>query len=189
MVTGSQLSNISPPPCAALGFSHSSPVSIQALRLSLVSAILAKQVRCRRRTHYVSSCKILRSRHLFSFLYVPAKSGLVSEAAVVKLDLTDSSAVMTPALQGCDAVVCAVGFVPGNPFEFSKAAHAVDNVGTCALIDGAIIVNISTTFSARKKNNFKWSLLNIGTQPPLFLRVCACTYTPFIFFQPPKQLG
>mmetsp|Transcript_55996 Transcript_55996/g.112217 ORF Transcript_55996/g.112217 Transcript_55996/m.112217 type:complete len:292 (+) Transcript_55996:58-933(+) len=60
-----------------------------------------------------------------------AKSGIKGG---VKLDLTDAS-TMSGALDGCDAVICAVGFVPGNPFEFSKAAHAVDNVGTCALID------------------------------------------------------
>jgi hypothetical protein len=38
------------------------------------------------------------------------------------------------ALEGCDAVISAVGFVPGSPFDMQKKAHAVDNVGTCALI-------------------------------------------------------
>jgi len=61
---------------------------------------------------------------------------LPAGTAGVKLDLTDE-ATMVPALQGCDAVICAVGFVPGNPLKMSSAAHAVDNVGTIALIDAA----------------------------------------------------
>ena len=41
---------------------------------------------------------------------------------------------------GCCVVaglIIAVGFVPGNPFKMNAAAHAVDNVGTIALIDAA----------------------------------------------------
>lgn len=58
----------------------------------------------------------------------------VKSGTAVKLDVTDP-ATLGPALAGVDAVICATGFVPGNPFEMQKAAHAVDNVGTIALID------------------------------------------------------
>jgi nucleoside-diphosphate-sugar epimerase len=54
----------------------------------------------------------------------------------VPLDVTDSS-TFAPALAGVDALICAVGFVPGNPFQMSAAAHAVDNVGSIALFDAA----------------------------------------------------
>ena len=81
----------------------------------------------------------------------------------VKLDVTDDS-TFSAAFDGCDAVICAVchtqlthfnpgappvlismasiaspqvGFVPGNPLKMGAAAHAVDNVGTIALIDAA----------------------------------------------------
>merc|ERR1719327_206452 len=44
---------------------------------------------------------------------------------------------MAATLKGADALVIAVGFVPGNPFKMDAAAHAVDNVGTVALVDAA----------------------------------------------------
>jgi len=65
----------------------------------------------------------------------PKKLAAASVAAV-KLDVTDT-ATLAPALAGADALVCAVGFVPGNPLKMGSAAHAVDNVGTIALIDAA----------------------------------------------------
>ena len=34
-------------------------------------------------------------------------------------------------------MVIATGFVPGNPFEMISAAHQVDNLGTCKLVDAA----------------------------------------------------
>ena len=34
-------------------------------------------------------------------------------------------------------MVIATGFVPGNPFEMNSAAHQVDNLGTCKLVDAA----------------------------------------------------
>lgn len=44
---------------------------------------------------------------------------------------------MASALAGAQSLVIAVGFVPGNPLKMSAAAHDVDNVGTCKLIDAA----------------------------------------------------
>ena len=49
----------------------------------------------------------------------------------------DSVEQMKQVLQGADALIIAVGFVPGNPFQMNAAAHAVDNVGTVKLIDAA----------------------------------------------------
>ena len=40
-------------------------------------------------------------------------------------------------LKGTDALIIATGFVPGNPFAMNAEAHAVDNLGTKALIDAA----------------------------------------------------
>lgn len=54
-----------------------------------------------------------------------------------RLDVKDSVDAMAKTLQGANALVIATGFIPGNPFELSKEAHAVDNVGTVALIDAA----------------------------------------------------
>jgi len=61
-----------------------------------------------------------------------------SKLTLAKLDVVkDSVSSLTTTLQGADALVIATGFVPGNPFEMNKAAHAVDNVGTIALVDAA----------------------------------------------------
>merc|ERR1719460_2976816 len=44
---------------------------------------------------------------------------------------------MAAALQGSNALVIATGFVPGNPLKMDASAHAVDNLGTIALVDAA----------------------------------------------------
>eukprot|EP00415_Alexandrium_ostenfeldii_P000353 UN0353 len=55
-----------------------------------------------------------------------------------KLDVVkDSVDALAATLQGADALVVATGFVPGNPFAMNQEAHAVDNLGTVALIDAA----------------------------------------------------
>lgn len=66
----------------------------------------------------------------------PNKAAAAGVLGATMLDVTNE-ATLSPALAGADALICAVGFVPGNPLQFGKAAHAVDNVGTCALIDAA----------------------------------------------------
>uniref|UniRef100_A0A7S1NG98 NAD(P)-binding domain-containing protein n=1 Tax=Eutreptiella gymnastica TaxID=73025 RepID=A0A7S1NG98_9EUGL len=68
----------------------------------------------------------------------PAKVEKVGLAVPsVPLDVTGPKDLMVESLRGADVVVCCTGFVPGNPFEFSKLAHAVDNLGTQALVDAA----------------------------------------------------
>ncbi|KAJ1450770.1 hypothetical protein M885DRAFT_589820 [Pelagophyceae sp. CCMP2097] len=63
------------------------------------------------------------------------------DAAAVELRrldvVNDDVATLAAALQGSDALVIATGFVPGNPFKMDSAAHAVDNLGTIALVDAA----------------------------------------------------
>lgn len=55
-----------------------------------------------------------------------------------KLDVaSDSTEAITSVLSGAESLVIAVGFVPGNPLKMNAAAHEVDNVGTCKLIDAA----------------------------------------------------
>lgn len=44
---------------------------------------------------------------------------------------------MAKALQGSQLLICATGFVPGNPFDMGKAAQAVDKEGTIKLVDAA----------------------------------------------------
>lgn len=61
-----------------------------------------------------------------------------SAVALKQLDVEkDSVGAMAATLQGAGALVIATGFVPGNPFQMNSAAHAVDNVGTIALVDAA----------------------------------------------------
>lgn len=59
-----------------------------------------------------------------------------------QIDVTSVPEVTAKALEGADAVVCATGFVPGNPFQMGKAAHAVDNVGTKNLIEAAKLAGV-----------------------------------------------
>lgn len=54
-----------------------------------------------------------------------------------KLDVSESVESLTSALDGAQSLVIAVGFVPGNPLKMTAAAHEVDNLGTCKLIDAA----------------------------------------------------
>lgn len=51
--------------------------------------------------------------------------------------VTDTVSDLTLLLQGASSLVIATGFVPGNPLKMNEAAHLVDNVGTCKLIDAA----------------------------------------------------
>jgi len=66
--------------------------------------------------------------------------GAVATAGVrfQPLDVTKmDGAALQGALAGSDKLVIALGFVPGNPLKMDAAAHAVDNVGTIALVDAA----------------------------------------------------
>ncbi|GKY97018.1 hypothetical protein MPSEU_000660600 [Mayamaea pseudoterrestris] len=62
-----------------------------------------------------------------------------ANVSLKKLDVAKDSVddMATTSLAGADALIIAVGFVPGNPLKMNQAAHEVDNVGTCKLIDAA----------------------------------------------------
>lgn len=78
-------------------------------------------------------------------------STVIRGAMVQKVASVDTSAVelkhldvvkdsvdeLAGAMEGADALVIATGFIPGNPLKMSSAAHAVDNLGTIALVDAA----------------------------------------------------
>ena len=68
----------------------------------------------------------------------------ISAVKLAKLDVVkDSVDAMASTLQGADSLVIATGFVPGNPFNMGKEAHAVDNLGTIALVDAAKKAGVS----------------------------------------------
>ena len=55
-----------------------------------------------------------------------------------RLDVEQESVEqLADTLRGADALIIAVGFVPGNILKMNAAAHAVDNLGTIKLIDAA----------------------------------------------------
>jgi uncharacterized protein YbjT (DUF2867 family) len=69
---------------------------------------------------------------------VASVANIASGLDLRRLDVVkDSVDDLAATLQGADKLVIAVGFVPGNPLKMSQAAHEVDNVGTCKLIDAA----------------------------------------------------
>lgn len=51
--------------------------------------------------------------------------------------VVDSVDQLAETLQGAEALVIATGFIPGNPLKMNAAAHEVDNLGTCRLVDAA----------------------------------------------------
>ena len=55
----------------------------------------------------------------------------------------DSIEALTATLQGADALVIAVGFIPGNPLKMKEEAHKVDNLGAIKLIDAAKAAGVS----------------------------------------------
>lgn len=66
------------------------------------------------------------------------KLGLANSADEImgSVDVTNPES-LAKAFAGFDIVVCATGFVPGNPFKMNAAAHEVDNVGVCNVADAA----------------------------------------------------
>jgi uncharacterized protein YbjT (DUF2867 family) len=61
-----------------------------------------------------------------------------SSVSLKHLDVVaDSVDEIAKTLAGADSLVIATGFVPGNPLKMNKAAHEVDNLGTCRLVDAA----------------------------------------------------
>ena len=73
------------------------------------------------------------------------KVGSIDQAAVTlrRMDVVaDSVDDLAASLAGATSLVIAVGFVPGNPLKMNAAAHDVDNVGTCKLVDAAKMAGI-----------------------------------------------
>ena len=52
-------------------------------------------------------------------------------------DVTADASTLAAAMTGIDKVIVCTGFVPGNPFKMSAAAHSVDNEGVIHLVDAA----------------------------------------------------
>lgn len=52
----------------------------------------------------------------------------------------DAVDTLAATLTGTDALIIATGFVPGNPFAMNAEAHAVDNLGTLAILVGEMRV-------------------------------------------------
>lgn len=72
------------------------------------------------------------------FLHKPKGSNTANGEELKSLDVAkDSVDALAGSLTGVDALIIATGFVPGNPFAMNAEAHAVDNLGTKALVDAA----------------------------------------------------
>lgn len=84
-------------------------------------------------TALAASSTVIRGAMIQQVASVDTSAVELTHLDVVK----DSVDELTAALKGADAMVIATGFVPGNPFEMNAAAHQVDNVGTCKLVDAA----------------------------------------------------
>lgn len=83
---------------------------------------------------------------------------------LVHLDVVnDSVDTIATALQGADSLVIAIGFILGNPFQMKEAAHKVDNLGTCTLVDAAkkagvqkVVMVCSNLTNGRSWGQEKW---------------------------------
>lgn len=84
-------------------------------------------------TALAASSTVIRGAMIQQVASVDTSAVELTHLDVVK----DSVDALTSALKGADAMVIATGFVPGNPFEMNSAAHQVDNLGTCKLVDAA----------------------------------------------------
>jgi uncharacterized protein YbjT (DUF2867 family) len=81
------------------------------------------------------SSTVVRGAMVQNVAAVTAGPGIVP---LQHLDVVqDSIDEMAATLTGAKALIIATGFVPGNPLKMNEMAHAVDNVGTCRLIDAA----------------------------------------------------
>lgn len=71
-------------------------------------------------------------------------SGASSKVNLKHLDVVmDSIDQLAETMKGANSLIIATGFIPGNPLKMNQAAHEVDNVGTCHLIDAAKKAGIS----------------------------------------------
>jgi len=83
------------------------------------------------------------------------KVAAVDTAAVElkRLDVVaDSVEALASTMASADSLVIATGFIPGNPFQMNSEAHAVDNVGTCKLVDAAKMAGVKKVRSHGKEH-------------------------------------
>jgi hypothetical protein len=85
------------------------------------------------------SSTVLRGVMIQTISSVDTMTSSSSPIQLQHLDVVeDTVPQLTATLKGATALIIAIGFVPGiNPWNMNSAAHAVDNVGTCKLIDAA----------------------------------------------------
>jgi nucleoside-diphosphate-sugar epimerase len=79
------------------------------------------------------SSTVVRGAMVQSVASIDTSSVILKHLDVV----ADSVDDIAETLAGADSLVIATGFVPGNPLKMNKAAHEVDNLGTCRLVDAA----------------------------------------------------
>ena len=58
-------------------------------------------------------------------------------ALLPNFDVTAPADILAERMKNTDVAVVCTGFVPGNPFKMSQAAHAVDNEGCVHIVDAA----------------------------------------------------
>ena len=58
-------------------------------------------------------------------------------ALLPNFDVTAPADILAERMKNVDVAVVCTGFVPGNPFKMSQAAHAVDNEGVVHIVDAA----------------------------------------------------
>jgi uncharacterized protein YbjT (DUF2867 family) len=67
-----------------------------------------------------------------------------SAVSLAKLDVVKESVeAIAETLKGANSLVIAIGYIPGDPLSWGKAARAVDNEGTIKLIDAAKVAGVS----------------------------------------------
>lgn len=83
-----------------------------------------------------------------------------SAVELKRLDVVvDSVEALASTMKGADSLVIATGFIPGNPFQMNAAAHEVDNLGTCKLVDAAKMAGVKKVRShvIRAQNDFPYT--------------------------------
>lgn len=91
----------------------------------------------------------------------------------------DSVDTLAATLKGTDALIIATGFVPGNPFAMNAEAHAVDNLGTKALVDAAKMSGVNKIVPCIDESQRHDGLLNWGLTNIYFFTYCI--YISYVF--------
>ena len=83
----------------------------------------------------------------------------------------DSVDTLAATLKGTDALIIATGFVPGNPFAMNAEAHAVDNLGTKALVDAAKMSGVNKIVPCIDESQRHDGLLNWGLTYNIYIYI------------------